>query len=142
MKVQWLSFLLLIASLAAKAQTETSIEVNPDGTHTVVFHNGNTAIKVNPDGTHSTVFRNGNTSTQVNPDGSHTVIFHNGNINTQVNPDGTHTLVFHQDRTSSQVSREGGHRVFHWIRKQNIKKSPKRWQPKQSGLIQEKTNHR
>ncbi len=49
----------------------------------------NSTIKVNPDGTHTIVHRNGNTSTKVNPDGTHTVIHHNGNKSKEVAPDET-----------------------------------------------------
>ncbi len=56
MQIYWVVFLLLLLPQVIKAQSGTSIQVNPDGTHTAVFHNGNTATAVNPDGTHSTIF--------------------------------------------------------------------------------------
>lgn len=98
--------LFLIFINFCNAQT---IQVNPDGTHTVIFNHGSTSTQVNPDGTHSVIFNHGITSTQVNPDGTHTVIFQNGNTSTQVNPDGTHTTIFHNGITSTQVNPDGTH---------------------------------
>lgn len=86
-----------------------TIQVNPDGTHTVIFDHGSTSTQVNPDGTHSVIFNHGSTSTQVNPDGTHTVILHNGNTSTQVNPDGTHTLIFNSGNKSTQLNPDGTH---------------------------------
>ena len=92
-----------------------TIQVNPDGTHTIIYDNGNTSTQVNPDGTHTIIFNNGNTSTQVNPDGTHTTIFHNGNTSIQVNPDGTHTIIYHNGNTSTQVNPDGTQtRIFRY----------------------------
>ncbi|MFZ1379557.1 MAG: hypothetical protein WAS56_07820, partial [Saprospiraceae bacterium] len=56
-----------------------STVVNPNGTHSTIFHNGNTSTIVNPNGTTSTIFHNGNISTVVNSNGTQSTIFHNGN---------------------------------------------------------------
>ena len=113
MKAQLLFLTLFIFSTAVKAQTGTSIQVNPDGTHTVVHHNGNSAIQANSDGTHSTIFHNGNTSTRVNPNGTHTITFHSEHTSTQINPDGTHTAIFHNKNSSTQVNPDGTHTIIY-----------------------------
>lgn len=103
--------LLLLCSCGMAWGQNTSIQVNPDGTHTTIFNNGNTSTQVNPDGTHTTIFNHGNTSTQINPDGTHTTILHHGNTSTKVNPDGTHSTIFHHGNTSTQVNPDGTHTV-------------------------------
>ncbi len=115
------------------AQSGTSIQLNPDGTHSVTFESGPTSIQVNPDGTHSVIFHNGSTSTQVNPDGSHSVIFHNGPTSTQVNPDGTHTVSIHQENSTIQVNSDGTHSIFHWFGKGKHKKQ--KWTPAGNTLV-------
>jgi hypothetical protein len=102
----------MLTALATKAQTAPSVQVNPDGTHTVVHHAGSTSIQVNPDGTHSSIFHHGSTSTRVNPNGTHSVIFHNGSTSTQVNPDGTHSVLFHIGPAATQVNPDGTHTVI------------------------------
>jgi hypothetical protein len=77
-----------------------SIQVNPDGTHSVIHNtDGNVAIKVNPDGSHSVIHNNENIAIQVNPNGSHTVV-HRISIGNDrsagllwVNPDGSHSVI-------------------------------------------------
>jgi hypothetical protein len=125
MQTYWLLFLLLLVAQAVKAQTGSSFLVNPDGTHTVVYHNGNTAIAINPDGTHSHIFRNGNTSIQVNADGTHSPIFHNGTSSIRVNPDGTHSVFIHNESSSRVVNPNGFPAIFHWFGKRKHKKSNK-----------------
>ena len=79
------------------------------------------SIIVNPDGTHSTIFHNGNTSTIVNPNGTHSPVFHNGNISTVVNPNGTHrlfvfsepTFYFHLNYSKKSFSKNTG--THFWI---------------------------
>jgi hypothetical protein len=50
--------------------------VNPDGSHTVVIHHGNTSTQVNSDGTHSVLHHHNNSSIRVNSDATHTIIGH------------------------------------------------------------------
>lgn len=108
-QVIFLSISIHILSVC-NAQT---VQVNPDGTHTVIFNNGSTSTQVNPDGTHTQVFHHGSTSTQVYPNGMHSTIFHNGGTSTQVNPDGSHTIIFHHGNTSTQINPDGTHsRIF------------------------------
>lgn len=57
--------LLRLVSLSAYAQT--TVVVNPDGTHSIAINNGTTSTIVNPDGTHTVVLNNGNNATTVNP---------------------------------------------------------------------------
>ena len=71
--------LLILSFVSLRIAVSQSIIVNPDGTHSTIFHNGNTSTIVNPNGTHSPVFHNGNISTVVNPNGTQSTIFHNGN---------------------------------------------------------------
>ena len=92
MKSLKLLLLVLLLPLFGLAQN-TSVKVNPNGTHTVIHHNEKTSTQVNPDGTHTVIHHNGKTSTQVNPNGTHTVIHHNGKTSTQINPDGSHTVI-------------------------------------------------
>jgi hypothetical protein len=85
-----------------------SIQVNPDGTHSVIHNsNGNIAIQVNPDGTHSVIHNNnGNVAIKVNPDGTHSVIHNNnGNVAIQVNPDGSHTVI-HKIHNTTNTDKE------------------------------------
>src|SRR4030042_1315984 len=51
-------------------------------------------IQVNPDGTHTIIFDNGSTSTQINPDGTHTIYMNQGNHIVKINPDGTNATIF------------------------------------------------
>lgn len=78
-----------------------SVQVNPDGTHTIIINNGSTSTQVNPDGTHTIIINNGSTSTQINPDGTHTQIINHGSSSTQINPNGTITNIVHNGTTSS-----------------------------------------
>ncbi|NJK95665.1 MAG: hypothetical protein HC905_12830 [Bacteroidales bacterium] len=57
-------FAASLLSLSSFCQT---IQVNPDGSHSVIHTTGNISTVVNPDGTHTVIFNNGSTSTQVNP---------------------------------------------------------------------------
>lgn len=108
-----LVFVIIFISFELKGISQTpTIQVNPDGTHTVIFDFGSNSIQVNPDGTHSVIFHHESISTQVNADGTHTSIFHNGNTSTKVNPDGTHTIVFHNGSTTIQVHQDGSHSVI------------------------------
>jgi CDGSH-type Zn-finger protein len=113
MKTLLLAICVTISFLSVQAQT-TSIQVNPDGTHTIIHHSGNTAVQVNPDGLHSVVHFSGNTGVRVNPDGSHSTIHRNGNSTVVVNPDGTHTVILHNGSTGIQVNPDGTHTtIFH-----------------------------
>jgi len=91
----------------------TSIQVNPDGTHTVINHHGNNSVAVNPDGTHTVIHHHGNNSIAVNPDGTHTVIHHHGNNSIAVNPDGSHTVIHHHGNNDVAVNPDGTHAVIH-----------------------------
>ena len=53
-----------MVSLSAYAQH--TVVVNPDGTHSVAIHNGNTTTIVNSDGTHTVIANNRNSATQTN----------------------------------------------------------------------------
>lgn len=90
-----ISLLTLLVTGIMHSQT---VQVNPDGTHTVTTGN----VKVNPDGTHTVVHKGEATSVQVNPEGTHTVIHHNETNSIQVNPDGTHTILPKEDRRQSK----------------------------------------
>lgn len=79
---------------------QSTIQVNPDGTHSTIYTNGNTSTIVNPNGTHTTQHHNGQTTTQINPDGTHTIQHHNGQTTTQINPDGTHTIIQHSGESA------------------------------------------
>ncbi|GEM_PF-2415939 len=80
--------------------TTTSIIVNPDGTHSVMYTSGGIGTVVNPDGTHSTVHTNGNVSVIVHPNGTHSITHNNGNISTIVHPNGTHSVQYHSEGDS------------------------------------------
>lgn len=92
---------------------DISTQINPDGTETIVYHNGNTSTQVNPDGTHILIHRHGNISTQINPDGTHTVIYHDGDTSTQIDPDGTETIVHHNGNISTQLNPDGSQTIIH-----------------------------
>ena len=92
----------------------SGIQVNPDGTHSMIFNNGNISTVVNPDGTHSVMFNNGNTATQINPDGTHSVVINNGDISTVVNPDGTHSVIFNNGNTATQINPDGTQTFTHF----------------------------
>ena len=53
-----------MVSLSAYAQH--TVVVNPDGTHSVAIHNGNTTTIVNSDGTHTVIANNRNSATRTN----------------------------------------------------------------------------
>lgn len=108
-------FFAITISILSVCNAQT-VQVNPDGTHTIIYNNGSTSTQINPDGTHTQVFHHGSTSTQVNPDGSHSTIFHNGATSTQVNPDGSHTIIFNHGNTSAQVNPDGTHSEIFNIR--------------------------
>jgi len=99
MKLQILIISFLCLCFQLSAQTTTT--VNPDGTHSTTYRNGNSSTTVNPNGTHSTTFHNGNTSTTVNPDGTHSTTYHSGNTSTTVSPDGTHTTYAHNGNNTN-----------------------------------------
>ena len=81
--MKYLIILLIVFAPLTFCQGQNStIQVNSDGTHTIIYHNGNTSTQVNPDGTHTLIHHNGNTSTQVNSQGTHTVI-HQGDSTKQ-----------------------------------------------------------
>ena len=106
--------LLILSFVSLRIAVSQSIIVNPDGTHSTIFHNGNTSTIVNPNGTHSPVFHNGNISTVVNPNGTHSTIFHNGNTSTMVNPNGTTSTIFHNGNISTVVNSNGTQStIFH-----------------------------
>ncbi len=106
--------LLILSFVSLRIAVSQSIIVNPDGTHSTIFHNGNTSTIVNPNGTHSPVFHNGNISTVVNPNGTHSTIFHNGNTSTIVNPNGTTSTIFHNGNISTVVNSNGTQStIFH-----------------------------
>ena len=106
--------LLILSFVSLRIAVSQSIIVNPDGTHSTIFHNGNTSTIVNPNGTHSPVFNNGNISTVVNPNGTHSTIFHNGNTSTIVNPNGTTSTIFHNGNISTVVNSNGTQStIFH-----------------------------
>lgn len=62
---------LFLAFNWMQAQT---VQVNPDGTHTVIHEGETTTVEVNPDGTHSVIHHNKENSVRVNPDGTHTIL--------------------------------------------------------------------
>ncbi|RZK02876.1 MAG: hypothetical protein EOO46_18260, partial [Flavobacterium sp.] len=100
------SFLMILVVGLIHSQT---IQVNPDGTHTVIHQTENTtSVQVNPDGTHTV--RTGNV--QVNPDGTQTIVQENETTSVQVNPDGTHTVTNHNDTNSVQVNPDGTHTLL------------------------------
>ena len=54
MKSLKLLLLILLYPLFGLTQN-TSVKVNPNGTHTVIHHNGQTSTQINPDGSHSVI---------------------------------------------------------------------------------------
>lgn len=78
--------LILLCMVSYSAYAQHTVIVNPDGSHSVAIHNGNSTTIVNPDGTHSTAIHNGNSTTIINPDGTHTVVINNGNSEAKDNP--------------------------------------------------------
>jgi hypothetical protein len=99
-------FLFLLFLLCYNGFSQT-IQVNPDGTHTVIINQGSKSIQVNPDGSHTIILHNENTSAKINPDGTHSVIHHNNNTSTEVNPDGTHTQIINYETHSVVIHPDG-----------------------------------
>ncbi len=62
------------SSTIIQSLDKISIQTNPDGTITNTFHNGNISTQINFDGTISTIIRDANSSNQINSDGSTTII--------------------------------------------------------------------
>jgi len=99
----------LLTLFAAGAMHSQTVQVNPDGTHTVIHQTeSSTSVQVNPDGTHTV--RTGNA--QVNPNGTHTVIQASETTSVQVNTDGTHTTIQHSETNSVQVNPDGTHTLL------------------------------
>lgn len=85
---------LLIAFVCISTNAfSQQIQVNPDGSHTIIQTNGNTSTIVNPDGSHSTKHSHGNNSIIVNPDGSHTTQQNNNIQNNNVNAENSQVLL-------------------------------------------------
>ncbi|MEL6676862.1 MAG: hypothetical protein AAFR61_31930 [Bacteroidota bacterium] len=100
MKPFILSLLLLFAFQATQAQ-RVKIQVNADGTHTIIHANSDRDIHVQPDGSHKVVFKKKQgPDIQVNPDGTHTLIFNRGDRQLLVRSDGTHII---QDRPAAPL---------------------------------------
>ena len=78
--------LILLCMVSYSAYAQHTVIVNPDGSHSVDIHSGNSTTIVNPDGTHSTAIHSGNSTTIINPDGTHTVVINNGNSEAKDNP--------------------------------------------------------
>ncbi len=100
MKPATLIFVCLLFSALCTAQVTTT--VNPNGTHSTTYQNGNTSTTVNPDGTHSATLQNGNSSTTIYPNGTHSTTYQNGNTATTVNPDGTQNTSMNNGNTNIQ----------------------------------------
>ncbi|WP_223649068.1 hypothetical protein [Hymenobacter psoromatis] len=82
--------------------------VNPDGTHLVLYQNGNTGVLVNPDGTYSTLVQSGNTAVIVNSNGTHSVIPNtDANPTVLVNSNGTHSVTQRTGNVTTVTSPEG-----------------------------------
>lgn len=85
--------LLLLGSLTM-VQAQTTVVVNPDGTHSVLHQTGSAAVLVNPDGTHTVVPNvESNPTVIVTPDGRHALLHRHGSTNLLVTPDGSHKLL-------------------------------------------------
>ena len=111
--------LILLCMVSYSAYAQHTVIVNPDGSHSVAIHSGNSTTIVNPDGTHSTAIHSGNSTTIVNPDGTHSTAIHNGNSTTIVNPDGTHTVVINN---GNSAAKDNSKWKKWWTRKSKIKK--------------------
>ncbi|MBX0292338.1 hypothetical protein K3G63_17965 [Hymenobacter sp. HSC-4F20] len=93
MKCSLFPTILLLGSLTA-AQAQTSVVVNPDGTHSVLHQTGSSAVLVNPNGTHTVVPNvESNPTVIVNPDGTHSVLHRHGSTNLLVTPNGAHQVL-------------------------------------------------
>ncbi|MDR6967628.1 P pilus assembly chaperone PapD [Flavobacterium arsenatis] len=98
-----ISFLMLLIVGILQAQT---VQVNPDGTHTIIHQtDNNTSVQVNHEGTHTVIPGN----VKVNPDGTHTVIHEGEETSVQVNPDGTHTVIHNNETNAVQVNLDRTH---------------------------------
>lgn len=85
--------LLLLGNLTT-VQAQTSVVVNPDGTHSVLHQTGSSAVLVNPNGTHTVVPNvDSNPTVIVNPDGTHSVLHRHGGTNLLVTPSGSHQIL-------------------------------------------------
>lgn len=99
----------LLTLLVAGILHSQTVQVNPDGTHTVVHQtDSNTSVQVNPDGTHTVTTAH----VKVNPDGTHTVVHEGKAASVEVNPDGTHTVVHHNETNPVQVNPDGTHTIL------------------------------
>ena len=59
--------LILLCMVSYSAYAQHTVIVNPDGSHSVAIHSGNSTTIVNPDGTHTVVINNGNSAAKDNP---------------------------------------------------------------------------
>lgn len=99
MKRYLLLTLLALGSLTA-AHAQTSVVVNPDGTHSILEQTGGSAVLINPNGTHTVVPNvDSNPTVIVNPDGTHSVLHRLGGTNLLVTPSGSHQVLTTPDTT-------------------------------------------
>lgn len=96
--------LMFLPGYFALAQT---VIINPDGTPTIVLHNGSTSTVINPDGTLSTVLHSGTSSTIVHPNGTLSTVLHSGGSSTVVHPNGTLSTVLHNGGSSTVIHPDG-----------------------------------
>jgi hypothetical protein len=80
----------------------TAIQVNPDGTHSTIYDNGDTKLVVNPNGSHTVLPNNETSDIQVNESGKLKTQHRTGNVTVVVNPDGSHSTIFHNDPLPAQ----------------------------------------
>lgn len=108
--------LLMISSLSlylipAVGQT---IQVNADGTQTLIMNNGSSPYyQINPDGTQTLIYDNDCTQTWINPDGTQSVML---NANTQipvlVNSDGSQTQIFRNGNIEIRTFPDGSSKTY------------------------------
>ncbi|MBK7428227.1 MAG: hypothetical protein IPI60_15010 [Saprospiraceae bacterium] len=103
------AFLLMSASLFS----QISVQVNSDGTHTVLHHHGNTIIGINTDGSQSIMHQNGNMITGINSDGTHSTGHVNGNMLVMVNSNGTHSAAIVNGNIINIMDSNGKSSVIH-----------------------------
>lgn len=107
--------LILVACflMSASLFAQISVQVNSDGTHTVLHRHGNTIIGINPDGSQSIMHQNGNMITGINSDGTHSTGHVNGNMLVMVNSNGTHSTAIVNGNMINMMDSNGKSSVIH-----------------------------
>ncbi len=108
------SILFAVSLMSASLFSQISVQINSDGTHTVLFQNGNMLTGINPDGTHSVGHINGNMLVISNSNGTQSTGFINGNMINIMHSDGKSSVIHQHGNMAVQSNSDGTQDVIHF----------------------------